>query len=794
MSSRYVASAKEYASAQPLSSIGLMLRPIRKRLFIRIPCFLAALFISGTGAASAGTGRPYAGIVLDRSDRPVWGATVIVRAAGATIAATPTDSLGRFAVSVPNSLLPDTVIVSAVGFERAVLEIPTAKDPNSLSVILTESTIDVGLINVQGKRDQRYGNQEFTSDQIRQASAGSLVPGNPTAALAAPQLTRVGSSHSSQIRVSGTAPVFYLNGTPIGSDPNHFGAFSVVPGAIVRSMRFMPQGTDVSYGVPSAVNFKTLTPFDTKLSGVLNLSTIEADAFFRIGNTRLFAFGSLRKSTLDKLVKEFDISSDRRTVPPTNFQDVFTSAGMRLSAKYQLLVDQYCVRDFLSYNTAASGPHVRPTQTLQAARESYVGVKLQRVSSRLFVQASASIKNSIRQYVALPQGKSTIGGSRIILNDSSRTLLGRVQSDLDLGHTRARVGVEWSSDTKRTVDLHQQNWNLQPPFACTDNPFIYQVALNKTFGHYSGNTPQDHFAAFASVGHDLGRFSLESGLRYERISAVVQPGNLLQRYQLSFRPSAFSELRLHYGEYVEDPVTTILEPNQPLIRANLSNLTPVRTRLLTADYSLGPVQVGLFRKRISNTPVVSPNYERVYTEDRTVNPDFLGMSSTGRADFKGFSVDLSLSRFVITPLSLHASYALAKATRTEHGITYPYELDSRHRLLTQLDYRASRKFSLGADLQMRTGYPYSPLRKLQLYAEPSNYSEEYLKTVLSKENSKRFPVNATLNFHTRFDFGRVEITLTLTNITNRYNPLISSASGLIYDAGILPSFGLTWKL
>jgi len=82
---------------------------------------------------------------------------------------------------------------------------------------------------------------------------------------------------------------------------------------------------------------------------------------------------------------------------------------------------------------------------------------------------------------------------------------------------------------------------------------------------------------------------------------------------------------------------------------------------------------------------------------------------------------------------------------------------------------------------------------MSLYYEPRTYNETYLKSVLSNENSYRFPVNATMNLHARFNFGRIEMSLALTNVTNRYNPLISSASGIIYDAGLLPSFGLTWK-
>jgi hypothetical protein len=341
--------------------------------------------------------------------------------------------------------------------------------------------------------------------------------------------------------------------------------------------------------------------------------------------------------------------------------------------------------------------------------------------------------------------------------------------------------------------MYQANWNLQPPFTCTDNPFIYQLALNETFGHYSGDNRQNQLAGFFSLGRDLGKLTLESGLRYERISSVTNGSALLQRHQLTLHTSSATTVQIHYGEYIENPVTAILEPNQALIRAHLAELSPISTHLVTADYSIGPFQFGLFRKWITNTPIVSPDYSQVYTESRDLSANFLGMSSAGRADFRGLSIDLTLERFLFSPLSLHTSYGLSRATRTEHGITYPHELDSRHRVLTELDCRASSKVALGLQLQIRTGYPYSPLRQMSLYYEPRTYNETYLKSVLSNENSYRFPVNATMNLHARFNFGRIEMSLALTNVTNRYNPLISSTSGIIYDAGLLPSFGLTWK-
>ena len=54
-----------------------------------------------------------------------------------------------------------------------------------------------------------------TSSQVISLSSRSLVVTNPTAAVQYPQLAKIGSAHSSQIRINCTSPIFHLNGIPI---------------------------------------------------------------------------------------------------------------------------------------------------------------------------------------------------------------------------------------------------------------------------------------------------------------------------------------------------------------------------------------------------------------------------------------------------------------------------------------------------------------------------------------------------------------------------------------------------
>ena len=167
-------------------------------------------------------------------------------------------------------------------------------------------------------------------------------------------------------------------------------------------------------------------------------------------------------------------------------------------------------------------------------------------------------------------------------------------------------------------------------------------------------------------------------------------------------------------------MTAILEPNQALIRAHLTELSPIRTRLVTADYSIGPLQFGIFRKWITNKPIVSPDYRQVYTENQDISPEFPQHVIPGPRRLP-WPLDRPHARAIPVLPAVPSHFVCAlEAARTEHGITYPHELDSRHRVLTEIDCRASSKVSLGMQLQIRTGYPYSPLRKMSFYYRAEN--------------------------------------------------------------------------
>ncbi|MCK4372298.1 MAG: hypothetical protein KAW61_04090, partial [candidate division Zixibacteria bacterium] len=382
----------------------------------------------------------------------------------------------------------------------------------------------------------------------------------------------------------------------------------------------------------------------------------------------------------------------------------------------------------------------------------------------------------------------------INLNEQTKTWLTSLKAEIDLGRSRISMGgrIEWVP--RRELTMTQTNWNLLPADAASDNPFIYQPELNQTFGNYRESARETNSASFVSYAFGLGRLALKSGLRYERFGNLAQVSALLYRQEVQLSTGANSDLRLTFGSYAQNPVGKSSEPYQLLVRADLDRLKPIITRMASLSYHHRGLKVSLFGKKISDLPVVTPDFSRVTTTDEptattTVENGFITMRSTGHADFAGGDITLDLTEFLSPRIGLYSFYGYTRATRTEHGLSVPYELNAPHRFFMQLDYRPGSKVTLGADLAVRSGYAYTPTPALSSSPEDDRYSSEYFLSCRKLENTARFPTFVSVNLHFSIDFGGSELYCNVANVTNRGNPIMNTADGFVYDAGILPTVG-----
>jgi hypothetical protein len=681
---------------------------------------LAVLLVpAGFVAAVPSSSWEISGQVIDMKGEPIVGASVIVYEKDRILTGAPTGQNGEFALKI-KSPVDDTltVKVTSIGYtgKDALLAPGSFDTPLVLNFKLERKTIVVDAIEVKPEKERPASEVSFDREEITQAATRSLVPTNPVSAIKNPQVVREGSNHSSKLRVNGTSPKYYINGVEIGANPNHYGVFAVIPASVIKEMTFRPHGTDARLGSPAAVEFDTGLPFERHFRGELSLSFIDATGAFSYGNPRFFVQGSLRKSVLDKLVNRFDLRSDRRTLPPTNFQDVFVSSGAKLSGRHYLLLDQYHVQDFLAFNTGATARNPQGINTFLHTKERYFGLRWNAVYPNVLVKASAALRLSKELYLASVVDDDPDGAVRLDLTAVRRAGLGKIELSFPMTNGLVTLGDEVEYVFRRQVDMVQHNWNFLPPDANSDNPFLYQPELNQLYETYSGRRRDLRNAAYVSVSRSFRGFQVETGLRGEYFEGLNDGTVLLWRQRLTVATGENSRVGLFVGTFAEAPAAKILEPYQVLIHADYERLKPVKTKLAAADLTVGRIKFGLFAKRTENLPTPVPDFAWV-GENGVAEDGFIAVRPESRVDFYGGDVTLDLDGWLSQRLDLQAFYGYTYARKAIDGLTVPYELNAPHKFYAQAAYRLNRLVTFGGELSLRSGFAYTPTRSESFYTQ-----------------------------------------------------------------------------
>ncbi len=731
--------------------------------------------------------------VVGSDDTPIFNASVVILNGDSIITGAPSDSAGFAYLKLRQPVsFPITIRTSAIGYEASEQTLDFLPSGGTLRIELVSAAVDVGRVEVWPEKRSIPIDKTIDRDEIREEARMSFVATNPIAAINEPQVIREGSGHSSKLRINGTSPTYHINGIEIGHNPNHYGVFSIIPSSVVKNMRLHAQGTAAAHDLPSVVEFTTERPYESNLDGEINISAVQATGSFKIGGKRWFALGAVRESVLDKLVKHLDISQDRRTIPPTNFQDLFLSTGLRLSTNGHLIVDQYHVRDYFSFRTDGTSNNLLGTNTSLHTSENYVGGRLELLLGRTHITTRAAVRQSNEQYDAAPVTDVNSVEPILDLDAKTRSYFFSAQARRMIDDVEITAGARSRIGARRNIDLEQNNWNFQPPDAASDNPYIYQAELNALYGSYHAGLSSTDHAGFVSTHFERGPVEFESGLRADYFGGLEENLTLSIRQQLSFNVGEQDRIRLYYGSFSESPAQKVLAPYQVLVHADYNLLRPVRTRLASVAWGRGSLRLGTFYKRLDNLPVLTPNFSRV-TSDGTPQPGFLQMLSSGAARFVGADIALDVKDILDERVDLYAFYGYTHAVKRTAGVHTDYDLNAPHRFFSQLRYRLSNTVTLGSDLTVRSGYAYTPSEIESESNLSSRYTSDYYQSTLANESSNRFPINASLNLSVLFDFGSTKLSFAVANVTNRGNPIINTRDGFIYDAGILPSIGLTTR-
>jgi hypothetical protein len=763
-----------------------------RRIFISLLMLLSATIF----ADSARNNRGHfliCGKVTSGRHEPVGGAYITARADNIDTAITVTDSLGRYSIE----LSTDTsriirMNITAIGHTKRQVQIMAIQDTTIFNVVLDEKAIELGTIVVRPSSNMDYLTESLAPDKISSSSNCSIVPTDPMAAIRQPQVVRYGSAQSSKIRVSGTSPMYYLNGIEMGFDPNHYGLFSIIASPALSEIRFQSHGTDAAFGTPSVLEFETSTFFEKHAKGELNLSFVEATGAFSTGNSRYFAQGLVRQSVLDKVAEQVNLHSNRLTLPPTSFRDIFVSSGLRLSGRFRLFTDQYYSQDYLSYNLSPTRRNPKGIKASQRTNQNAANIRLEANYPHAIVKVSGAYRTYNEAYNANSQIGRNNTGLFIDLHSNSHIGLANIQTIVLLGKVQLEFGNNLNYVTKSKIDLEQINWNFLPPDASSDNPYIFQNELNNQYGSYHSSSSRLADANYLTFRGSINRFGFETGIRGQYYEFLATKWKTLYRHSIDFQISRKSKVGFFYGTFAESPETRILEPYQVMVDSDIRSLKPIETKLLSARYSYDFLEFGIFKKAIKNQPIPLPN---VFITGNAGGAESgkIVMFPIGKIEAYGADISVDIKEFISPRLSLSMSYGYSREKQIIAGYVFPYELNAPHKVFAKTQYQVSHAFSCGASFSGRSGYPYTP--PITAIRDSSGNSGDFAYYIeyWEKQYSKRFPTNISANLFANLSFGKSQAYLSISNFTNHKNPIISTADGFIYDTGILPSIGFKYN-
>ena len=750
--------------------------------------FFAVFLIVSSQFTIASASSLISGQVLDSDENPIIGASVLLMQDETLLLGCMTDSLGKFNLQ---KLTTDKVAflkVKALGYANSIREVT---DTSFYTIFLQSTLIEVSSIHVSPDNKREPEVSYINKKQFDQRTKYSLVANNPIDAVIAPQVVRHGSSLSSKIRINGTTPEIYFHNLSIGTNPNHYGMFSIIPSSVVDEVEFYTQGTPASYQLSSIIDLKPLQHFNSDNKKSIDVSLVQSTGTLSIGGKDYYALGTVRKSVLDKLVKYFDVKSDRRTVPPTNFEDVVVTSGLKLTNKSSLFVDQMYTRDFLVYNTSPTINNIDGLHTFQHAKTIFTGFTFQHAEKNSIFVLKLNKKYVYEKYEVTPLKNNS--GLEIHLRETSDNYSGKSEFTKFLVNSEFKTGIEIQYTTDRNFTLEQAYWNFKSPDATSNNPFVYQSELNQLYNNLSLKLNDLYVATFSQVTHRVKNLEFNFGLRYEQYQNIQDTKQLNFRNRLNYQFGNKSRLSLFFGTFSESPLKNILEDYQVLVRANLSKLKPQRTRLISLSYKKENTTVTLFQKKIYNKAVPFIDFSKIDADNQAVD-GFITMQTNGQLHFIGGDISFEKENFIAQGIHLYSFYGYTHAKKTTNSYQSTYELNAPHKFMSELSYQINNQKTIGTKLSYHSGYSYTPYSYNLSTGYENRLQKSYYAQSQSLENTAQFPSFFSLDLFFNYKFTNSEINFAVSNITNRKNPVVLTNDGYIYDAGIMPSIGFKWNL
>ena len=686
------------------------------------------------GPAAAQNWGHVQGVVRSDDGTPVSGAMIDVRALGR---GTTSDASGRYELSLPAG--EHTLRIHRmdhVPIETQVV-IPPQEAPIARDWRLQRRDLQLPPVAVRASRHTRSTNPG--SHVLSGADIQEQIGGLEDVMRNVQSLPGVGSASDFHgeifVRGAGThANAVYLDGIPIFFPYHILGFNSIFNPGIVESAEFYAGGAPAAYGGATGgvllVRSHGTRPSDHR--GDAGLSYVSAHVRAAGGDEQQGWALSLRRSYHDQVLRWVD---PENTSQIPSFYDAMARARWKPSPNHRVVVGLLLAGDGLSIPSpeASALRHdlIRDDATPLSAggpssSRDRLGLDNQLAVGSLTWRALLGPRawlETVVGYVPQRLGFSLKGENNESVQIESRTITLRQDLSLQKDAHHLRFGFEgYRAQTDGLVSAYAAFLGLRQSNSAlnvSDQKERYQIVMD---------VERNFAAVYAQDDWSLrdGAVELGTGLRYER-DGLARQDLLSPRLAATFRPASDWSLRGTWGV-------------SHALRSTPLEVQPTRSGAPLGAERATEATLGLSRHRGALQGGVSAYVKRFDDLVYEAEPAYYANGGRGRSHGVETWLQLTPAR---KPISLRAQYAWSKTeqrdesawrrnwtqdaagatvwgTVSEEPYWYRPFQDQRHQFAVEARLR-HRSWEFGANLQLASGLPFTPITAVERDAEGNVY-------------------------------------------------------------------------
>ncbi|MFM9951421.1 MAG: TonB-dependent receptor [Saprospiraceae bacterium] len=769
--------------------------------------FIISLLSLAQGAVLAQNGTIRGNIYDQKTGEPIILGNVRLEGANN---GTNTDENGFFSLgNVPAKTYK--LIASYIGYDSVALTVNLKAGAIVYErIMLTESAIQLGTVNVSGRREQARADVQISKVTVTPKQIRSLpsTGGESDIAQYLPVLPGiiVSGDQGGQLYIRGGSPVqnkILLDGMTIYNPFHTIGFFSVFETETIRSVDVLTGGFNAEYGgrVSAVVDIKTREGNKKRLSGLVSASPFQAKALIE-GPIRPFNEKTGSSASFLVTAKHSYLNESSKIFYPYATDTTFFSFASGDTSLADLgdfglpyqYTDIYGKVSFLGGN----GSKLNLFGFNFTDRFNFVGV----------ADLNWTTTGLGSSFTLVPVNSSVVIDGSISFSNYDIAL-----KEPDGGPRSSRI-----SSYSAILNFNYFGDKSQINYGFEFNGFNTDLTFRNIFG---ATIQQQDFttevAGYFKYKYKLGNLIIEPGIRaqyYASQSAM----SFEPRVGLKYNITDFLRFKAAGGFYSQNLISTVNEldvvnffvgflagPEETLFEPGTR--TPTDTRLQKSTHAVAGVEVDLSKTLELNIEPYYKNFTQLISINRNKrlgsDPDFV--TETGNA----YGVDFSM-RYENKKTYLWLIYSLGYVTRDDGEQVYPTVFDRRHNINALGTYTFGKKNAWEASLRwnMGSGFPFT---RTQGFYQDNTFEDLILTNVLTGNFGLGTLLSAErndgrLSFYHRLDasvkrtfffgeYAKLEVLASVTNVYNRENVFYVDrvSNNRVNQLPILPSLGMTFS-